>query len=322
MNVLIHCDIFAEHGMGHASRCRALARALVARGAEVVFVTKTPALHAYVAPFLCFTQGADLVPSAEVVVYDTTEPLATGLLDIYSPFIDGPLVCIDRTDAPAHAALCILPHIHISPATLARLQETFGSRLLTGEPYVMLDQDVTALESLPYAERVNGPIVFCAGGSDPAGVLEKMWAWCGNILPEVDKFFCVGEQVQYMLGGVITPKTHLVLFDRRLLRSASLVVTTMGQTVYECLYWQTPTCIIGHTDRHCEAAAARSASWGLRGGGSVYLGDIRTMDADTFRFYLNNYGRDARTRSGMARHSAGILDGRGVERIANAVMAL
>ena len=318
MNVLIHCDIFAEHGMGHASRCRALARALVARGAEVVFVTKTPALHAYVAPFLCFTQGADLVPSAEVVVYDTTEPLATGLLDIYSPFIDGPLVCIDRTDAPAHAALCILPHIHISPATLARLQETFGSRLLTGEPYVMLDQEVTALEPLPYEERVNGPIVFCAGGSDPAGVLEKMWEWTQGC--HFSCLYLLGQEAVY--SAQFLEQEPLRMFDREHLRTAALVVTTMGQTVYECLYWQTPTCIIGHTDRHCEAAAARSASWGLRGGGSVYLGDIRTMDADTFRFYLNNYGRDARTRSGMARNSAGILDGRGVERIADAVMAL
>ena len=53
MIVTINTGAGGRYGLGHASRCLALASALAAQGATVSFLTQTPFLTAVVAPFPC-----------------------------------------------------------------------------------------------------------------------------------------------------------------------------------------------------------------------------------------------------------------------------
>src|SRR5262245_55282389 len=118
--ILIYTAIGGPHGMGHASRCRALAQALVTRGAEVEFVTTTPALAAYMTPFAChcptditensiFSTISGYEPA--IAVFDTKVPLSE---DLY-PLIQMGCACPEPADHTTTIAVVRIDHPHATP---------------------------------------------------------------------------------------------------------------------------------------------------------------------------------------------------------------
>lgn len=327
MRVLIRCDIGKEHGMGHASRCKALAQALAQRGAEVVFLTSTPALYEYIKPFAIergthpyLTHKAGKVP--DVFVVDTAQTDDMYASDYYEDKWQAMreyyrIVRIDHPHAtPDTCDLLILPNIHTPHVPLLRLHTSFGPRLMAGADYVMLDQEVTALTPLPYADRMDGPIVFCAGGSDPDGVLAKMAASTVGMLPDVRKVFLHGAYDTRAYPVNARNIFHLP-FHREELRTAAMVVSTMGVTVYECLRLGTPVLVVGHTDRHCAAAKELEYATDYN---TCWI-DMRQCTAERFCDYVTHLWHDNEDLKEMAAYSCGI-DGKGVERVAERILAL
>jgi spore coat polysaccharide biosynthesis predicted glycosyltransferase SpsG len=228
------------------------------------------------------------------------------------------LIAIDRLDAtPETCDMLILPNMHTPPDTIVHLRTAFGERLLVGPEYVMLDDQAMTLPRVPYADRANGPLVFCAGGSDPDGVLPQMHEWAIGLLPDVRKVFLHGA---YCTRPYPVNRRNIfhIPFERDALRTAALVVSTFGQTVYECLYWGTPVLVIGQTDQHC--AAAGVLQW--QTGGMAYLGDMRTMPWAHVCDWIVKYWHSLPGRHHMHDASVGLLDGRGVGRVADAVMGI
>lgn len=337
--VMIRADIGAQHGMGHAVRCKALAAALEARGAEVCFVTSTPALGAFVAPMACTVLERDSVFMMDAhapwgfgrytMVIDTKAPAANDDALLRHLRIHA-MVRVVRIDHP-HAMtdscdLLIGPCAHWDVATVAFLRSILDSRFLYGWKYVMLAPEVTQQPALPYDDvsRYMG-IAFCAGGSDPCGALDRMHAWAldGALLPGVPKMFLVGAQAGAL--GTDPQQAHdarcyVVPFAHAYLQTASLVVGMFGQTAYECLWYRTPMLCYGRNMADgADIAGLQQASGGaLQTGWSMPL---RTLDGSAWCEQVTHTW-DTGVRQQMHDASDGLLDGMGIQRIAEAILEL
>ena len=324
--VLIRCDIGSQHGMAHAVRCRALARALAAGGATVLFVTATPELAPFVAPLSCYvgspyTEFLYLADAADVVVFDQKD---VWVESNYVALRESTRVV--RIDAQAEFESCdllVFPNAHQAPTTIASLHAIFGERLLAGWDYVILDPIVTQQAPVPYAERQDGPIVFCAGGSDPTGALRQMYHWGAFLALVAPLVFLVG---QHAADGPMASDSHMRKyatvepFDRRWLHHAALVVTMFGITAYECAYWRTPVVTFARTEEDA-AGIQRLAAAGI----NVVPGDspplFPALTQERFCATVEAHC-ESDVRAGMHAASAGLIDGHGTARVADAIMAL
>ena len=325
MKCLIRTDLGGIHGMGHASRCRALAQALAARGADVRFLTRTLPLAAFVAPFAHETSlGAvdeqQLLAEAvarwrpDALVLDHPSPNGEDVLSE----IDArwcPVVRLDHPEAtPASCSRLIAPGAHWESATVERLRADFGPRFLYGWEYVLLDDAVTSHPPIPYAARQDGLIVFCAGGSDPTGALRRMVHWGASLPINAPKIFLTGHYAtDRPVVATVEP------FERRWLRQAALVVTLLGQTAYECLYWHVPTLCFARTREDVPRLEVLSEA---SDGALVPCGWFDHATPAWFGGLVQGYWERPAHRAIMAATSAGLLDGQGTARVADAILEL
>lgn len=330
MKILIRTDIGGPHGLGHAVRCRALARALAAQGAEVRFLTQTTGLLEFMAPMLVDyfveTNSPAFHPQMEWCDTIIVDNKLTNLAWYQWLRQRGkPLVMIDRIEvSPDFCDMLIAPASHWAPDVVSRLRAGFGDRFLYGWDYVMLDEEVTSQAPVPYEQRQDGPIVFCAGGSDLTGALEKMYQWTRHISVGALLLYCYGTQSQEAKTTSRQPPTGAyvlgrVPFSRAYLREAALVVGLFGVTPYECLWYQTPMLIVGRTVADAADAfnLCLASDWATR-----YISSIDSMDATHFTTTLTGFWQDTDTRRRMHAASAGLLDGGGVVRVADTILAL
>ena len=323
--ILIRCDIGGIHGLGHATRCKALAQALVAQGAEVKFVTQTPALAAFVTPSQCWIgEHACHAYSVRdgVHIVDTAADIPAS--DYFSwRAMDSKIVVFDKILGPDLVDLVdlvILPNAHTAPTTIVRLEADFPGRVLHGWEYVMLSEDVTDGAQLPYAER-ESQIVFCAGGSDPSGLLQQMYDWTTDLEIDAKLCFLIGSYAKYdrlMMKHMSRKNVPLVApFTRAHLAEAALVVTLFGQTVYEALWYQTPCVVLA-----CNEDDDRNALWLQQKCAAVYAArDIRTY-ANRSKQFCSEIQTAWHLRTRSAALIAWKLDGCGVARIADVILSL
>lgn len=319
--ILIRTDIGGTYGLGRASRMRALAHALAARGATVTFTTSTPALAALVTPLPCVVYET---PAADMIIVDTTNPEVYGELHTFREFYGGPIVFIDRMPHNRHDAdLLIFPNAHQPPATLVQAEAACPGRVLHGWEYVMLDPAVTQNLPIPYTERVNGPIVFCAGGSDPDGALAQMAKWCELLTKTTDWVFLLADRpYPYGIGGQYPWATcrSFVHDGWKYIREASLVVSMFGQTVYDALWHHTSVVAFPRT-----AADAYGIQQLQQAGVNALMGSALpvwpAMTQQQFSAIVMTHMHEV-LHHGMHAASVGLMDGHGVERVANAILGL
>ena len=153
MKGLIRTDLSSQIGMGHAVRCKALAQALAARGAEVCFTTTTPGLETFVAPFLL--DECVVWHSYDVLIVDTkASDWTQDTIALWLARDAGlRVVCIDHTHATHDTCdLLVAPVAHWDDPTVARLRGDFGERFLYGWDYVLIDEAVTQHLEMPSPE--------------------------------------------------------------------------------------------------------------------------------------------------------------------------
>lgn len=260
MRIIFRVDAAGPHGLGHVTRCVALADAFLAATElderDILFVTSTPAASTYTVPYttvvvndkclFCFEED-------DLLIIDTKAPDwandDTFLLRLRQR---GPAVIrIDHPHAAAHSCdLLVIPNAHQSVATVDTLRSRFGDRLRLGWDYVLL---APTRPARLYALRRNGPVIFCSGGSDPGRALDWMFEHTHACFPEWEKIYLCGQAYK----GEIRPGADDALrwrvepFASSFLRNASLVVTLFGQTVYECLWWHSPVlALAGSKENH------------------------------------------------------------------------
>jgi spore coat polysaccharide biosynthesis predicted glycosyltransferase SpsG len=310
---------------------RAFAKALASRGAEVSFLTTTPELIRFMAPFDVHLLCGDpefYKRDIDVCIIDTKKTIAEHEL-IYARFSDIRVVYIDNPYVtPDTCDLLVAPVAHWSPSVEQNLHSMFGERFLFGWDYVMLDEEVTGKHPLSYDER-DGSIVFCAGGSDPDGSLERIYEFVRADLSGIEKVFLLPQATQGSLwmcydnsqpgSNVLDNNIHLVPFSRNALRNASLVVGMFGVTAYECLYYRTPMLSIARTPADCDDGRWLSIS---SGGAMHGCGTMASYTRKAFLDMIQACWKAYEWRSAMHHMSAGLLDGHGVSRVADAIMRL
>lgn len=318
--MFIRVDMGGEYGLGHAKRCLALAKALKARGAEVLFLTTTPALAAFVTGFPCLPYGEPTLYATDSIVVDTKghDAVEAAFMGSLRDTLGSKVVSIDDPlVTPETCDLLIGPCVHWSPATVQGLQAAFGTRFLYGWDYVMLDDEVTSHAPIPYEERQEGPIVLCAGGSDPSMALEKMVRWSGELPKNLSLRFAIPQHARHAYS--LTPWGEWMPFSRHLLREAALVVSMFGVTCYETLWYQTPLLMLSHADENDWGAfyLGRASSDAAR-----RLGPLAAHTAATFTEALLATWNSPYGRPYMHTAAAGLMDGQGIARIATAILEL
>lgn len=315
------CDAGVASGVGHLMRCVALAEELCGRGAEVLFLGEVAGsewagsqLRQRGFP-LCSApaEPAALVELVRVFGLDAvvldSYALATGTGAALRAAGTAVLAIIDGDPLGQEADLYLDQNLgaELRPFQLPRAR-------LAGASYVLLRDSVLVMRGTARRRpaRSEGPLVLCFfGGTDSAGVAP---AWAGALCATGVPFRAtVVSPVPFDVDG---PVTVIPPTDRLpgLMAEANLVVTAAGSAVWELLHLGVPTALSWVADNQLIGYEA------LVGGGiAAGLGpapDAAAVDV------LARLLADPAVRDEYGRRGARLIDGRGRERVADALLAL
>jgi spore coat polysaccharide biosynthesis predicted glycosyltransferase SpsG len=325
----------SQAGLGHVRRCLTLAGALAGRGFASEFVVEgEPAVAAWVAdagyPSYIVAPGHPLAPavaralrerSACAAVVDSYDVPTAGFRALLAT--GATIVAVDDLadrELPVHVV--VNGGVDAERLDYRGLAET---RYLLGTDYVLLRPEFGT-----DAGRVTGPVVervlVAIGGGDPWRLLPRLVAWTRSALPAVE--IAVLASPLSDAGGLASDGNHpgpgrvVVHRDppdvRGLMLGADLALCAGGQTTYELAATGTPALAI-------QVAANQAGNLrGLAGAGAlVCLGaaDDAGLE-DRVKAALGALAGDPIERARMSQAGRALVDGRGAERVADALVAL
>ena len=337
MTIFLRCDAGAAFGLGHAIRCRTLAQALSVQSSEIplAFITTTPVLaevvHAANTAWrvqVCGESGAahwlhwvkaQAQPGDRLIIdlpnRQNGALWATHIRDT---------IAVVRLDAPwatpETCDLLVLPGMHYAPETVEHLDGAFGERLMVGAEYVLLQEGVPLVRR-PFAEH-NQRLAFAAGGSDPEQALPllyEMTCRLSGALRAPLRVFCVGSQSQPWLLRPPDAQERITGYSLNEVAYAAVYVTLWGTSVYEALAMGTPTLTIARTEAEAEDAVRLEAA---TDGAVQSLGTLAGLMRETLCDRMMALWQDTKERKRMHYASEGLLDAKGGERVARAVLGL
>jgi UDP-2,4-diacetamido-2,4,6-trideoxy-beta-L-altropyranose hydrolase len=332
--ILVRADATAAMGTGHVMRCLALVEVLLARGHECRFAMAetTPAIVALLAERAL---PIDALPGPGGSPQDLAALLALAADGIV---IDGyhfnglyraglaaagrPILAWDDggPPIPLHATLVVNASSAARAADYA--VRAPAARLLLGPAYLPLRRDIRALIGTPRPE--HGPLLLTFGGSDPLGLTGPVLL---GLAPHLD------GRIEAVLGGsVIDPgpaeaaaaafpgKIRLHRDTPRLgelMVGARLAISAAGGTLAELAALGTPSILVTVADNQIDSAQLSA------GHGWCQALDGRATDAVP-RIVASALAlwSDAPRRTAMSEAAAGLVDGGGPDRLADALEAV
>jgi spore coat polysaccharide biosynthesis predicted glycosyltransferase SpsG len=304
-------------GGGHVSRMLALAEALAARGLGVSVTILGGSLQGEAARRAGKLRLNETpIPDRGIVVADLPNPVeAIGLAPADR------LVVFDDRDAFSGTAAIV-----VQPSQGVWEGPGHGDRVLAGYDYVPLAKHYRELRDDPPSaadrdEEGRHRIVFCLGGSDPALVTERLapslLAGPAKDEPEWSISVIVGSGHHLPAAGSTIPVLvdPADLPDR--LAAAELAIVGAGTMKFEVACLRVPAILAGVADDQLAVGRAFAAT-----GSAVWLGDGRTLDPAELRRATIRILRDRAARDAMATRAGQTVDGRGAERLADAILEL
>ncbi|GAA3528240.1 UDP-2,4-diacetamido-2,4,6-trideoxy-beta-L-altropyranose hydrolase [Nonomuraea rosea] len=314
----VRCDAGVRGGAGHLVRCVALAEELRARGAEVVFLGEVSGSPWASAQLRDRGLPLSAAPSAPVRLAALACELRLDavVLDSYD-LPPGTGAALRKAGLPV---LAVIDGDPLGQEADLYLDQNLGAERrpfdppapaatrLAGARYALLRDSVRRRGREPRREPV--PRVLCFfGGTDSAGVAP---AWAGALVATGRPFEAtVVSPAPFAADGPITviPPT-----DRlpELMAGADLVVTAAGSAIWELLYLGVPTALSWVADNQLigyEELVGRGAAAGLgRAPDAAAVGVLARLLADPA------------AREEHGRRGGGLVDGRGRERVADALL--
>jgi spore coat polysaccharide biosynthesis predicted glycosyltransferase SpsG len=294
----IRADGGRSSGFGHVGRCLALAEALAD---EAVFRLSDPVAAAFVAE-----RGGRLAAGdqqADVVLIDRVAP--TSREQVRGLHTDGSKVVLldDRGDGRLDADLVI------DPATAASWPPAAGPRL-AGFEYALIRLEVRA------ASRAVDPagVLVAIGGSDPDGVTA----------PLSEALAAAGMAVTALLGpgyahrppggaaAVVRPESFL-----RAVTGCEVLVASFGQTLVEACYLGIPAVALVLD----EAQVTNAQAFCDQGTALFVDGSLGVRTNEVIAPVARLSGDDSLYRA-LAARGPELVDGRGSERVADAIRML
>lgn len=171
-------------------------------------------------------------------------------------------------------------------------------------------------ESARDAVGASGRLLVAFGGSDPARVTERLAvafaptpAWSTTIVVGPD----YAGDTDRLPGDVVRDPADLPAR----VRDAGLAVIGAGTMKFEVACVGRPMILLAVADDQPAVGAAFAAT-----GAAVYVGDGRTVAPGDVRHAVDLLTADEDARRALARRAAEVVDGRGAERIAGAILGL
>jgi UDP-2,4-diacetamido-2,4,6-trideoxy-beta-L-altropyranose hydrolase len=316
----------ADVGLGHVSRCLAIARAALAAGARASFVAVPEprveailgALPAHVVTLPWTTEPGtalaalrNLAPDA--IVVDSYKATADFLRALRG--LGAPVVAVDDT---AERTLPVDAVVNGSIAAESLpYRRSADTAWLLGARYALLDPAYAGLPERPARPRVGRLLVTLGGGENTADVVAVVRATdavlCDAIVdvavgsfagdaPELD------AAVRASANRVLVHRDRFGLRDMML--AADLAVCGAGMTLYELSATGTPAITVCMADNQRPNAEAFA-----RAGAAPTAGWSRDPDLEAGVARALQALLDASARADVARRAHRLVDGRGAGRV-------
>ena len=341
MKVLFRADAGASIGAGHVMRCLALAEAVQELGGEASFAAASlpPALEERLrsAGIAVYRIGADPGTAADLAATRAVAEEAAVSAIVLDGYGFGerwraglaetglPVLAFDDagTGEPIHAGLIV----NAAPDA-GRLPYRIGNpdaRLLLGPAYAPLRREVreaAAAPKSPLEERRSLLVTF--GGSDPLGLTAPVIECLAPKLPP-------GVRLDVAVGGAVRDAGAVEAVAGRfkdsvrmhrdtprmghVMAQAGLAVSAAGTTTGELAAVGTPAVLVTIADNQLEAARQSEAL-----GWCALVAGQAEGAADRIAATALDLWADPARRRIMAGRLAGIVDGQGALRIAEALL--
>lgn len=344
MKVLFRVDANHETGIGHLVEALTLAGALRARaGAAVSFLTRdarvaTDLIGAAGHGLWTIDQAMDEAAEIDllgqtadrhgfgVIVIDLRDKSADYYAEVNSR-VRGLVVILDSTKMEAVPGDIV---VNFSIAQDRGFYEALApseTQYLIGPRYMPMDN--AFIEDLRKEKAVSGEvktILVTQGGSDPAGLSAKIIH--ALTTPPLDARLvavigpAVSEQHREELRGISISRNLRLRWNvsqsemLRLMALSDLAVTAAGNTLYELAALGTPCAIVCHHEEHQAVAREfekRKAAINLGIGTRI----SETVIADAVRTVLSDPAKQAE----LSKNARRIADGKGTDRIVDAIVA-
>jgi UDP-2,4-diacetamido-2,4,6-trideoxy-beta-L-altropyranose hydrolase len=323
-----------QTGLGHVRRCLSLAGSLRAHGVASRFVLDGEAAVARWVAAAGFQTTAGNTPqslvgavsraarewAAQAVVVDSYAVPTDGLRALRATV--APLVMID--DLADRALPADLVVNGGAGAESLHYRGLAATRYLLGPAYALLRPEfaVAPRREIPAATR---RVLLTMGGGDTRGLLARLVAWTRAALPDADVDVIVSPLVDAAPPeGEASPGRGQVALHRdpadvrALMLCADLALCAGGQTAYELAATGTPAVAI-------QVAANQAGNLGslAEAGALLWVGEASEpgLEAKVGRT-MAALGADAAQRARLSRAGRALVDGRGAERVAGAVLEL
>ena len=353
--VVIRADANSKIGMGHVMRCLSVADALVKRGEEVLFVTAddtpVPLLTKKGVPYrVLHTDYADMeaeLPELLAVLRELTlraeSPEAALLQRNTSILVDSYYV----TEKYLAALKSRITTIYMDdiyafsyPVDMLINYNIYGeemgyekdaafadTKLLLGTEYVPLREEFSA--GVQQRTAADGGILITTGGSDSFNLAEQL-------LMEAMKYDALKEKEYHVVSGSLNPhigelqalaqkheNIHIhcnVTNMAELMAESEVALSAGGSTLYELCAMGVPVIAFSFAENQ-ERLVQTFVKRGIAQYGGNYRTDGNKMIQNTIAG-LETLLEDENLRTEYRKKARTLVDGKGADRIAEAIQAL
>jgi len=354
MKIAIRADSSREIGTGHIVRCQTLAQALRARGAEVTFICRaheghiSSTLEADGFAVRMLAAVADVPPAGDLYarwlavpeMRDADETLAAltpgtawlvtdhyGLSRSWETRLRsavGAVLAIDDLGRPHDGD--ILLDQNYSSAGEARYEGRLGEKCkqLLGPRFALLQTEYAALSAgAPRRDGDVGRILVFFGGADPANMTGKaIEALSDPRFAHIHVDAVAGASNPHAARlkqlAAARPRTtlHLGLPSlARLTAQADFALGAGGGAMWERCCLGLPTAVISIAENQVPASRDLDTA-----GIITYLGPQETVSVEQIRSAMQALVADSPRRQSMSEQSRLLVDGRGAQRVCEAML--
>lgn len=340
--MIVRADAGAQSGAGHVMRCLALMQAWRARGGVPVLATaecpsgiaervKASADARIESVSSRIGSAGDADETAVIAARFASSWIVVDGYDFHSPYVErlkragANVLLIDdlgirgRTDA----AIVLNQNLHASLELYAA--ERVSTRRLLGLDYFLLREEFWPWRG--WVREVSSKvrrIGVALGGADPAGQTRRLVGVLDDERFKDIEIDVIAGPANPMLGEIrmaaaaATVKVTVnvcVTNMARFLKVVDLLISTAGVTAWEAAFLSTPM-VLGTVGPQEEALARRLADVQ----GCIHVGPFDVLDDVAFAAQVHALVQDRSARSALASACGGLIDGRGAERVIDAML--
>ncbi|WP_420403660.1 PseG/SpsG family protein [Nisaea sp.] len=332
----IRADANARIGLGHAMRCFALVEGWRARGGEAVFFSGGAVPDQVAARLEQAGIGFRVLeePDDGCEFAEAARRCGATWLVVDGPFADAgyaaaaraaaPLLLIDDAADKETYPADLLLNQNVQAGTSSYEGRT-KARILAGPRFALIRSDLRQDLVERGISETPKRILALVGGADPNGYLARLTEAGAAALSEAG---ITGGQVDAVVGPANAWRPEALISGSvvyrvgvrdlgALIAAADIVLSSAGSTVWELALHGTPM-ILGASVPVEEPVGAGMAAQGA----ALYLGRLRECAPERISAQTVRLLKDAEERKKLSRAAAALVDGRGVERVLDAMLEL